>query len=338
MYSFQFVQQAKELNKSIADSKLLSRLTSLSENLDRVMHIFESVINISPKSTKCLEIHKEADEHIQEWASHILRENIKQFYSDILNVELMISDIKGTKFITEKIESFSSDYESFIRNRKKMSVFYLLISANELRNALFGFKDALIFIDQNLRSTPDGIKDELEELSLFFTSSMSLSAFIMKLSAIDNIYSEVCELLNISSREYPIQISKIESGSLWADILGYPKVIALLTSLVESSVSYLHRNFTKEGKISSIPKKAEHIESIIKLSKKLEEQGVDVSEINDNLQKACVVISKNLNSLLAGEPTVTINNKTYSIEAEMRARQIESTENKLLETDNSLKS
>jgi hypothetical protein len=78
---------------------------------------------------------------------------------------------------------------------------------------------------------------------------------IAKLVAVETLYDELSRLLNVSTSEYPLEITKMEVGSWWIKIFGESKIIALLTSLIETWIAYLHRNYTQEGKIQSMPKR-----------------------------------------------------------------------------------
>jgi len=143
---------------------------------------------------------------------------------------------------------------------------------------------------------------------------MTLSTFIIKLQSIEKTYEELCILLNISLSEYPIQLSKIESGSLWVKIFGNTKVIEFLTATLESGAKFIYTNYTNEGKISIIPKNVETIESILHLKENLEKQGISSAELNEELKKSSILIAKNLNKLLENESNITINNKIITID------------------------
>ena len=73
-----------------------------------------------------------------------------------------------------------------------------------------------------------------------------------------------------------------------------------------------------EGKITSIPRSVEAIESVLSLTKKLEAEGIDVSSSKDNLQKAAVIMSAQLNKLLLKEPAIEVDGKKYSVAEAMQ--------------------
>jgi hypothetical protein len=104
--------------------------------------------------------------------------------------------------------------------------------------------------------------------------------------------------------------------------------------LIEEAVHYLHRNYTRDGKIRNIPKKLEVVDSVLQLEIKLKEAGIDTSQMKDNIQKASVKISQQLNDLLGDESRVKVNEIVYSIGSEQEKRYIKQAELLLLEESN----
>jgi hypothetical protein len=204
-----------------------------------------------------------------------------------------------------------SAYEIFIMNPSLGTVHNCMISVRELDRE---HADVVKILNQltNL-AFPELAFEGNSELSISFSWTRDYQQLIAKLISISNLYSEVCTLLNISTSEYPLKVIRAEYGSLWLRLFGESKVITLLTTMIESGVSYLHRNFTNEGKVEAIPKKVSAVEEILQLSAKLEEAGIDTVAMKENIQKSAVIISRELNTLLLREPNVTINGKTYSV-------------------------
>ena len=118
----------------------------------------------------------------------------------------------------------------------------------------------------------------------------------------------------------------IESGSLWADLLGYPKIITLMESFIVKSALYTYRNFTKEGKVSSIPRQVRAIESILNLRDKLQKEGLETEHLDESIQKSSIIIAKELNRLLSGEPQITIDGQLYGVSHELEEKFIAQSE------------
>ncbi len=155
-------------------------------------------------------------------------------------------------------------------------------------------------------------------LAVEFTIDIDLSFenVLLKLQSIFNLYTNICNLLKISTSHYPLTIQHLKTGSLWVKFFGESTVISLCTKLIESAISYLHRNHTIEGKINAIPKKLEALEACLEFSKKLEEAGFDTTSLNTNLNDSALVISTELNKLLSGVSKFEIDKEVYLLKNE----------------------
>lgn len=221
------------------------------------------------------------------------------------------------------LSELSDSYESYLRasGDQKKEIIALCEASMRFSNTFKATKNVLQQIKKNLyRIDSLSEKGETKRISILLGSTLSLKIFAEKLLAINNIYEELCNLINTSLTEHPIIIIKIESGSFWTDILGYPKIIELMEFIIKNSISYIYRNFTVEGKISAIPKKVEAIDSIINLRTKLTAEGIGTDHLDEHINKSSVILAKELNKLLAGEPRVTINDQIYSVSKELEQK------------------
>ncbi len=246
---------------------------------------------------------------------------IEKFQSDIRQIKASdLTDLSQLNEIDNALESFTHIYESYIDNQNAKNAYVLVEESKTLMSLLNGFKKGLCFYVANVKAaTPES--EDGKELSIYLSSTLSLAEFILKLQSIERIYKELCMLTDISS---PIQILKIESGSLWIKVFGNSKVIDLMTGLVKSGVGFVYRNFTEEGKFSAIPKQIEALESILELRKKLSAEGISVDELDDHINKSAVVVSKALNTLIEGQPEIVINDSKLSIGDEAQKKLIQS--------------
>ena len=211
------------------------------------------------------------------------------------------------------VDSFASLYDEYLTRQSPNNAAKMMIAARDLNILLGNFFTALAFyrdtVEQANHLEPNA------SMSLVLAAGSELSAFIGKLAALQALYSEICLLANVSEAQNPLQIIKIESGSLWAKVFGEPRIIASITSLIEATIGYLHRSFTTEGKIASVPRRLEALEATIQISKKLEEAGIDTDEMKEHLRKSGVVIAKSLSSLLEDQPKIRLNGKSITVGA-----------------------
>jgi hypothetical protein len=227
--------------------------------------------------------------------------------------------------------------QSFGREMSDFSVFVLMRYIDNLAQLMdtinIIYRDVIEKLSSGLETITDD-REGMASFSLYLTSSPTFNQFILKLDAVNAIYNELAQIMDISVTDNPILIRKVESGSVWQDILGYPKIIDFLQRLIENAVGYFYRNFTQEGKISTLPRNVEAIESVLHLRKELKACGINTEQIDDILNKSSVIIAEKLNTLLIGEPKVTINEKEYSVGDEFAAVYLEASKSLLLGTGN----
>lgn len=337
MLSFQIEEKIKDIIKAIDEAEYL---TTFLESLNVAFQELEKHIEvISEGGNEAVHVHNQMRATFAGIKQNLVEVKPRKFFLTIEKLQSDISKVKEYGFyetqlldeIYSSLEEFSHIYETYIDSYTPQAASKMVLKAHSLVALFDGVKKGLTFYLGNIEKTITSSND-VRELSIVLSSSMNLSEFILKLKAIEGIYSELCMLLNISTTDYPIEILKIESGSLFAKILGNNKVIGLLSKFLESGAHYIYRNYTKEGKLISLPKKAESIESILSLRSNLTKQGIDASEMDDHIQKASVTIAKELNIIISGEPEVTINNTTLSIGNEVQKQLIENNAPLKLET------
>lgn len=185
---------------------------------------------------------------------------------------------------------------------------------------------------REMLSTTLPLKENNQKISLYFDAPIEYDEIIIKLQAIKELYNELCRLLNISTSEYPLQLVQFEVGSWWIKLFGESRVITLLTNFMEKSVSYFHRTYTTEGKIQSIPKNVEAINTLLELSQNFKKSGIDTEVLNKNLEHSAIVISNQLNALLLNEPKVKINDTEHYIGNELDKRFLQSRRSLFLES------
>lgn len=265
----------------------------------------------------------------------------RSFFSSMEKLQFEINQAKEYGFndisqlikIDIQIDEFSHSYETYIETYSPESAATMIVEGKSLESLLYGFKHGLTFYLNNIELPISEIENR-QELSIVLSTQLTLSEFISKLQTIEKIYFEMCMLTNVSTEEFPIQISKIESGSLWAKLFGESKVISLMTSFIESTASYAYRNYTNEGKIAAIPMKISAIDSVLEIRTKLEAQGIEVDGMNDHLSKSAVIIAKELNKLIEGQPEIVVNDKKLTVGHEIQQKFLNSNTTQRLEFEN----
>lgn len=327
MTSYEISQKLTQLLDILSDeNELIDLLTEMASVYDELLPVLTELMQTD--YTKQPQFRDYLGPKKQEVGNIVGKIKTKRPAKTLIMLDKLVDDLQKLSHsgghhlatfssIKIKIQNFYQEYETSINNYTWPQIMKLLTTAKDLYVSILVYRDFVSLIREDLEATIDVPQDN-KVATFFFQSTTEYEEFLNKLLALDRLYSELCLLANVSRSQYPLQVIKLESGSLWIKLFGESKVITLLTSLVESAARYFYRNFTDEGKITSIPRNVESIESVLALSKKLEAEGIDVTAIKDNVQKAAVTMSAQLNKLLLKEPSVEVNGKKHSVAEAMQ--------------------
>lgn len=250
--------------------------------------------------------------------------NNRQFFKAFEHFQRIIAQLQQSQASTTKlvsslnaeIEEFTSVYDAFLSSQSGESAVPLILTAKTLHAKIETLFDTLQLVEETI-SNYDVPGNAEAQLTLLLPSYLDVAEFARRLQAIHDLYSELCMLLSVSQSDHPLRISKIESGSLWAKLFGESKVIGLMVSFLEQTASWIFRSYTSEGKISSVPRKVESIDSLLRLTERLDAAGINTSEMKAHIEKSAVIISKSLSDILDGQSSVTVNDETISVSSEL---------------------
>ena len=94
---------------------------------------------------------------------------------------------------------------------------------------------------------------------------------------------------------------------------GSPKVISAVSSVIEKAAHFFYRNYTDEGKLASIPKKVETLESVLHLSDELKKRDISTDQLDESIKKASISIGNDLEKLLLGEELIELNGELIAL-------------------------
>jgi len=210
------------------------------------------------------------------------------------------------------ISDFKVAYEEFVREYSFPSTLGLLEKARTLHLLIASLRVTLELIRQNLENQPFVMREGEGRLTIYFESHSSIQALSTKLLAFDRIYDKLCEVMTVSKSDWPIRIGKIETGTLFTDFFGAKPILEAMASIITGTAKYIHRTYTRDGKIGAIPKKLELVESLLMTAQKFEAAGLDASQIRESVQIAATQISQEAVNLLANEPMVIVNSEVIA--------------------------
>lgn len=218
--------------------------------------------------------------------------------------------------LNAEVEKFAVLYDAFLSNQSGENALPLLLAAQALQCKLGVFLDSLQLFEESVGAYDVAGSSEAP-FALLLPGHLDLAEFAHRLLAIQSLYSELCMLLSVSESTHPLRISKIESGSLWAKVFGESRVVGMMASFVEQTASWMYRTYTTEGKLASIPRKVEMIDSLLGLTQRLKEAGLDTSGMEEHIEKSAVSLSKSLSAILDGQSSIVVNEQTISVGSEL---------------------
>ena len=267
--------------------------------------------------------------HVHQTTSTI---NNRQFFRALEHFQRSISQLQPspaprTKLLlhfNERIEQFAELYDKFLGGQSGVRALPLILAAQNLQPQIEVFLDSLQFFEESIGLNDIPNSSEAPFI-LWLPLHLDISGFANRLLALQSLYSELCMLMSIAETDHPLRISKIESGSLWVKLFGDSRVIGMMVIFVEKTASWIYRTYTNEGRIASVPRKIEAIDSLLGLTQRLQAAGLDTSEMQAHIEKSAIAISKDLAVLIDGQPSIAINEKVISISTEQSKVYLEGT-------------
>jgi hypothetical protein len=335
MLSFQL---SKVLSDHLTEIKDLSELVVSLEEIEKIQGIIEQYSLLIAKGGQ--ELAGNAGQMHSELANArrlVAAISPRKFFSEIGTLLEVLKKIDAVnplpggivRELLEDLETFTDVFDLFIREQNAVNLTPLIFQASALGNRLRSWRGTIEFIYRLVEPEEPQLSSS-GSFTLLLPSQLSFREFVDRLKALEEIYSELCQLLGFSEVEYPLQISKIESGSLWASVFGNSTVLKLIDDFLRNAASYIHRNHTAEGKLAAIPSKLETLDQILNFSEKLKAAGMDSSEMHEEIVKGGVVIAKDLNRLLSGQKSITVNSNTIVLSS-LTQTQLNYTEMKRIE-------
>lgn len=264
--------------------------------------------------------------------------NHRKFFKELEFFNYSLVELKSSwkpennifDLIFEDIDLFVKAYDVYLGGRSPSAANILLEKSKKLDGTIEVFDKTLTAIN-NLLSSTEILDGEESQVSLLLPEHYSLKDFAEKLLALQSIYSELCALFGVSELDYPLRIGKVESGSLWALLFGNTKIISMITSFLKEGASFVYRNYTTEGKTSALPRKVEAIDALLHLTQRLDAAGFNTEDMKPNIEKAAFAISKDLATLIDGQPSITVNDEQLSLQQELSKALLERRDVRLLE-------
>ncbi|BCS43333.1 MULTISPECIES: hypothetical protein [Pseudomonas] len=185
----------------------------------------------------------------------------------------------------------------------------LINSAHELKKSLLEIKACKKLLLETTAKELSIENEKNETFKIYFPQHISLSQFTAKTDALNSIIEECCNLVGLSVQEAAVEIKKIESGSYFAKISANPLVVILLTTIINNGSNYFFKEL-ENNNTTPLRESSDIIDKLLKIRETLATNGHDVKNIDENIKKSSLIISKQLEKLLENTQQIEVNDHT----------------------------
>lgn len=333
MTTYDLRERARDLLHALTGQNfLLERITApggVLEMYEQVQETLAEVVEteVSATTTNLLisarQLTGEAAAQMRSWPS-------RRVYRDIEEMEAALhmptskrttAEPLGTEMVArlrQALGEVSERYERFLQLSSRKHTLNLLQALSRFTHIL----DAVVEVLREIERTISGpeVPEGYESLTLIFDADFTIEEITIVAQATQRIYSELAGLLGVSESEHPLRLHRAEVGSTIIEEIGIGVVIDLMSTFFTAAGSFLLRRVRAKDQLLSIPAKLDEMDRLLHFTERMEEAGMDASIPRSELEKAAVLIAKNLTASIAEHSLVQVNETDLREQRPDRAR------------------
>ncbi|OQW94879.1 MAG: hypothetical protein BWK79_04490 [Beggiatoa sp. IS2] len=201
------------------------------------------------------------------------------------------------KILTD-VSCFSSDYETYLEMQTDVTTIRVFKAAVDLESSI-KFLRILTLIHVGLKENRF-LEESSNTLSFLVPPDIKFEQLVERIVTLESIYSELCQLLNITLSECPVRVvNYVEGGKLRLKVIGNNSIIELMTFLIESDEP-LVKKVEALSEISLL-RRVENSKKVLHLTSKQENTTADALKNKVDIQKTSASIIEKLNVLVKGQ-------------------------------------
>lgn len=235
--------------------------------------------------------------------------------------------------ILDKYNNVTSSIYEYVKEKNNSLIVDLLNKASEAVNEYNEFIEIYNNIKYFIQKTENKIEVLEDEgiLNLhFYDEKVNPKYFELSVKAINESYEIMCQILGVSSSEYPLKVIKIESGSLFGKLFGHEKIIDALAFLMQKTTEWIFNKFTLEGKILRCKQLLDLMKEDAEVISIYKELGVDIS-FDEDITKYHYQLSKSLGNLIGQSTRIKVNDSEFNLEDNLKQKYLEESKRLLLD-------
>jgi hypothetical protein len=222
---------------------------------------------------------------------------------------------------------FTDALDAFVRLKGSLaSTLTVLRSAGRARTIFDSTESTasmmLLLLDDGRLQPSEG--EAVLDLVLYSTLETP-GAVVGKVEALLRVYRGIAGILGVTVESGSPRLRRLESGSTRISLVDLAPILKTVERFLGDFIGFVYRNFTHEGKLSTIPQKRALVESMFEAREVAAASGLNTPDADDALAHMYTSLVKSADALVSGEPQITINGTNYGIGETYRERFIEAT-------------
>lgn len=234
-----------------------------------------------------------------------------------------MKNIYNNKMIDKALENIETSYRHIYGITKLLDVNDIINNfspcLNYLDNILNEYKKIIILI-QYVNELNTDLSKGIEQVPFrirSFNEDITEESINCLIIPIKKIYEEFGYILGINTREEPCNIVRVESGTFEGGFDGNKIIYKIMEFFLPRLYDLFIERRTNRGRKLSLSESMDELLKENEVSKKLKENGIDTTEIDESIKKKMILISKQSEILFLAHPDIKINKQVIKRTEEM---------------------
>lgn len=237
-----------------------------------------------------------------------------------------INKIKNTYengVINTYLEKIKQSYKQIIEIRKMKTdneIINNFVKCKKLLNDIVTNYEYLKILITYMNLVNKDLSRGIEEAPLrirTFNEEITADSINCLIVPIRQIYNELGYIFKVNTSEEPLDVVRIESGSLESLFNGNTVLCTMVGFLLPKLYEQFTKRHTNNGIKLSLSESMDLLLKENEISKKFKENGIDTKEIDEGIKKKMILISKQSDILFLAHPDLKINKRVIKRSEEM---------------------
>lgn len=245
-----------------------------------------------------------------------LYDSARSYLDGLRDLDVSSGETEGlANELSSRTQKFLEHYKRYMIARDYSTSFDLMLLAQEMYPLFAGLGAASDLAAENFGEI-GAVSDA--EIEIYSSSKIDEATdYVKVLIAFGKIYTASARLLDVDPEREPLQVSKIESGSLLLKLKGAVGVVRLMTEIIKRAVKYGAMHHSLTGRIENLPKAADAVTSVLQLRESLAKCGIDISGMDQEIESAALKIAKQTNLLMTRLDDIGLNGEFLMLKEQL---------------------